>query len=429
MEITKIVLTNIRCFEHIEIDLKSEDETKNWLVIIGNNGVGKTTLLRSIALGLCEESGAAGLLSEISEMLRYNTKKGVIRIEIKPNPEYDELAYIETTLTRNEYDEVELNQKVSPRQSHLFNWEDLFACAYGVGRGVFGSDDVSEYAVTDSVYSLFNYKSELQNPELVLRRIQAETNSDELLRKTEKILMLPANAIQLGRKGITINNYYGSAMPISNMADGYSSTITWILDMYGWKLLYEEHLQDIEIRGIVLIDEIENHLHPKWQKQIIKLLSEQFPNVQFIITTHSPICVVGTTDLVDQECLITILKYGENGIVAEFSEPLRDKRVDQILTSYLFGLSTSGDNKIKNDIERYYELSKTVRNDKEDDEMQKLSLHLQEVLGSAETELERKVGAVLNKSLEMLFEEEVQKDIQNESPEKFELLRQLKELL
>jgi predicted ATP-binding protein involved in virulence len=61
MKITKIALQNIRCFKDLEINLTNKDGAKKWLVILGDNGVGKTTLLRSIVLGLCEESSAAGL--------------------------------------------------------------------------------------------------------------------------------------------------------------------------------------------------------------------------------------------------------------------------------------------------------------------------------------------------------------------------------
>ncbi|MCZ6701765.1 MAG: ATP-binding protein, partial [Ignavibacteria bacterium] len=65
MKISNITLDNVRCFEHLEIDLKSEDGVADWTVILGNNGVGKTTILRSIALGITEQSGASGLIDEL----------------------------------------------------------------------------------------------------------------------------------------------------------------------------------------------------------------------------------------------------------------------------------------------------------------------------------------------------------------------------
>ncbi len=62
MYITKVVLENVRCFDDVTLNLESEEgETTMWTVLVGDNGNGNTTLLRSIAMGLCDESSATGL--------------------------------------------------------------------------------------------------------------------------------------------------------------------------------------------------------------------------------------------------------------------------------------------------------------------------------------------------------------------------------
>jgi len=435
MKITKITLTNIRCFEKFEVDLRTEAGIKNWLVILGDNGVGKSTILMSVALGLCEESGASGLLAEAREMIRYNAPEGKIRIDVAPTENYKEEAYIETTLTRSEYDEIKLSQNVYPKKSEYFDWKNLFACAYGIGRGTFGTADIFEYAVTDSVYSLFNYKSELQNPELNLRRIFAEMGEGgikEIFKKLEAILLLPKNSIELTTKsGITVKDHWGIPMQYGAMGDGYASTLTWIMDLFGWKLQYDlqysKHMTDLEVQGIVLIDEIENHLHPSWQKQIIKLLSQQFPKIQFIITTHSPVCVVGTTDLEDNECEIIVLKYGEKGIDSEITSPPRGKRVDQILTSYLFDLFTASDNSVKETIGKYSALYNKKRSNLEETEFQKLKKELEEQFNSSESELEKLVEEAVNKVL-ISMTEQMAVNLDKQTPFNFEIKRQLKNL-
>ncbi len=431
MEITKITLKNIRCFENLEIDLSRHDGAKKWLVILGDNGVGKTTVLRSIALGLCEEAGASALLAELAgEWIRTGAEKGTIRIELKPYPGYNGVASIETTLTRSDYGEYKLQQLNTPKTPSDFSWEKLFVCAYGAGRGVFGTADLSEYAVTDSVYSLFNYKSELQNPELNLRRIASEAvDTSLILRKLEKVLMVKEGAIALNKSGITIDGSWGKSMPTGTLSDGYVGTLTWLLDMYGWKLLFDEKMTDTELRGIIIVDELEQHLHPKWQKQIIKLLSDQFPDVQFITSSHSPLCVIGTTDLNDDECAITVLHQGEGKVLSKSASPPRGKRADQVLTSYLFELYSTSDNQIKNNIEQYNNLYKLERNDSQEVEFQRLYKYLNETLGSAETELEKKVGQVLNNTLNALFADKIKDESVKKSPENFELIRQLNELL
>lgn len=431
MEITKITLTDIRCIKHFEVNLNNQTGAKKWLVLLGDNGVGKTTILRSIALGLCEESGASGLMAEVpGDWIRNGCNKGTIRIELKPYPEYKDTAYIETTLERSEYNEVKVSQEVFPKRPESFDWEKLFVCGYGTSRGVYGTEDLGEYAVTDSVYTLFNYKSRLQNPELILRRWQSDIGGEikNILIKLENILILDTGAIELTRTGIIVKGKWGKAMPLGSLGDGYISTLTWLSDMYGWKLLLEEHSNDVELNGIVIIDEIEQHLHPKWQKQIIKLLSQQFPKVQFITSTHSSLCVIGTTDLEDSECCIAFLSQDEDSVSTTFTTPPRNKRADQVLTSsYLFDLDTASDNAVKEAIQKYYRLYKRDRNKIEEEELQKLKRELEDKLGSTETDLEKLVEKAVNQALVSLTNEANLK-IDEHSPSYFEITRQLKKL-
>jgi energy-coupling factor transporter ATP-binding protein EcfA2 len=429
MEITKVSLRNIRCFEELDIDMGNSHGAKKWMVILGDNGVGKTTVLRSIALGLCEQSGASALLAELAgDWIRSDTPKGTIKIELKPYKEFKGSAYIETTLERVAYGEIKLEQRLSPENPKDFSWEKLFVCAYGAGRGVFGTTDLSEYAVTDSVYSLFNYKSDLQNPELNLRRIESETKDIRpILRKLEKILMVNDGAIELTKSGISINGAWGKSMPTGTLSDGYRGTLTWLLDMYGWKLLFDEHMSDSEVDGIVLIDELEQHLHPKWQQQIITLLSEQFPKIQFIISTHSPLCVIGTTDLNDDECNISVLMQDLNSVVIKTAKPPRGKRADQVLTSYLFDLYTSSDNEIAEEIGRYTRLyNKKERTKQEELELETLRAKLNDELGSPETDLQKLVESAVNNALISLTNDSLEK--LKESPAGLEIKRQLQKL-
>ncbi len=62
MYIKRVKLTNVRCFEHIEIEFENRGSS---IIVAGDNGDGKSTLLRSIAMGLCDESSAAALLREL----------------------------------------------------------------------------------------------------------------------------------------------------------------------------------------------------------------------------------------------------------------------------------------------------------------------------------------------------------------------------
>lgn len=86
-------------------------------------------------------------------------------------------------------------------------------------------------------------------------------------------------------------------MPISFLSDGYRDVIGIVSDIAYRMAILNPHLgKDVlcKTNGLVLIDEIDVHLHPKWQQKILGLLKSLFPEVQFIVTTHSPI-IVSTT--------------------------------------------------------------------------------------------------------------------------------------
>lgn len=85
----------------------------------------------------------------------------------------------------------------------------------------------------------------------------------------------------------------GELMPIANLSAGYQSLLWMIMNLaYRLSLLNPDKAENIdEIPGIVLIDEIDMHLHPKWQWNIVNALEETFPQMQIILATHSPIVI------------------------------------------------------------------------------------------------------------------------------------------
>jgi len=434
MKIKSVKLENIRCFEELKLNFVANSGIINWILILGDNGVGKSTILRSIALGLTEESGASGLLDELgSDWIRKGHKDGKIKIEIEPFPGCKENAYIETLLTEDKFKEVKVRQTVSPKSPKSFNWDDLFVCGYGAGRGISSSESYQEYIITDTVYTLFKYTQPLQNPELNLRRINSLGISErDILSRIEKILMLNDGSITLDFSGIKVSGFWGEKMPLDALGDGYRSSLVWIMDLYGWKILAEGSQNDIknikidEMSGIVLLDEIEQHLHPIWQRRIIKLLKEQFPNIQFIATTHAPLCVIGTTDLKDEECKIAFLCQEEDTVcLIESNKPPRGKRIDQILTSYMFGMTTTSDDETKHQIEKYSRLlSKKALSTEEKKDVQMLKDILNDKFSRGETELERKIS----KAVFDVFESEPTDSKIDPDAVDFEIKRQLKEL-
>ncbi len=80
-------------------------------------------------------------------------------------------------------------------------------------------------------------------------------------------------------------------MPFNYLSDGYRNMVAMLADISYRAIRLNPHLeQDAakKTKGIVLIDELDMHLHPKWQRRIVQDLQNAFPDMQFIATTHSP---------------------------------------------------------------------------------------------------------------------------------------------
>lgn len=409
MYISKIVLDNIRCFgEGFTLDLEKDGKPILWMTFLGDNTTGKTTLLRSIAIGLCDESSAAGLLRESETgYIRRGAKHGTIEITLCGN-DGKKKGKITTIIDRvqcKEYSFEQLRQKVVPKD--FKPWGDIFVCAYGLGRGSAGTGDITGYTAINAVYNLFNYSEGLQNPELVLRRLDAKNKRYQVIRLLKDLLNLKrTDEIILKRDGIVVDGQWGREMPLRDLADGYRATFQWMTDFFGWVISHNPKIARInDVKGIVLIDAMEEHLHPKWQRVIVKQLSDLLPNIQFIAATHSPLIAAGTADLVSSEIIRLRLedRKGVSGNIIP-SDSIKGMRADQVLTSEAFGLPTSRAGQTGDDYTRFRDLYLKDRLDqKEKEELRRLRRVLKDAIAeSGETESDLEVQKRLRSVLKDL---------------------------
>lgn len=122
----------------------------------------------------------------------------------------------------------------------------------------------------------------------------------------------------------------------SQLGYGYRSMITWVVDFAaGLFRLYPDSNNPLAEPAVCLVDEIDLHLHPSWQRRIMGHLSKLFPKTQFIATAHSPLIVQAAADV---KANVVVLKpQGDHVVIDNNPISVEGWRVDQILNSELFG--------------------------------------------------------------------------------------------
>ncbi len=307
-----------------DVEIKNLKPENRWIFLTGENGFGKTSVLQALALGL------RGV-----ESFTFNLEK--------ENPD----CRIEITL--NNSTKSTIKKAIKKR-----------VLAYGSSRLMLLGKD---HAVSPKspVQSLFQNNVALSNIEEKFADWHIKRNENDLLRERYEqaqeafSMLLPRLQIVPNEETneityIELPNDENSEeaqstgyapVQFHQLAAGYKTILVVVGDML--IRLYEEQ-KDVtltsDLSGIVLIDELELHLHPKWQKALPSLLSEIFPQVQFIVSTHSPIPLLGAPE---NSVFLKVNRTKEEGItlqrLEDAEEDISNWLPNIILSSPLFGLT------------------------------------------------------------------------------------------
>jgi hypothetical protein len=390
----RVRLVNIGPFEDLQLDLNS-----SWNVLLGDNGVGKSTILKAIAAGLCgrdSEPYAARLIrtGEPSGMIVLETATTVYQIEIRRRDTGAEISVSPaapltaegwlaigfpplrtTTWGRSRGPTAEgrwspnaqdllplINGEPDPRMDQIKQWiVNLDARMHDL-RG-----DATSSEASKRLLSRFSETIDEITPGLVVRFSRVDRETYQVWMKTDD-----------------------GEVPIEAISQGTVSLISWIgVLLARFFEVYPDAEDPTKGYALVLIDELDAHMHPEWQQSVVDDLQRIFPNAQFVVTTHSPLVVGGLP--ANQ---VIRFQRGEDGRIArtEVSPEMTMGRADQVLTSGLFGLRTTLDTETLGLVEEYKEkLGATHRTKEEEDRFQELRKALQfRIPLSPETPPERK---------------------------------------
>ena len=376
-------LENVRCFGRLQtLSLTDEDANPvQWTLILGDNGVGKTTLLQCLAwmkpvvsedkkreLEFLEPTLSSEENSTLTSLIRigpdvratlsatFSVGRYLQSQERKANGR--DVTIGMTLIGRNgQLQHAQSDQPLNPELNlpeHM-HASDLVMFAYGAARRS-GTLKVDRGNLYNPLASIFRDSAELYDAEDILlnldyRAAKSATDQDKKrLQKVKQVLatVLPdvgceENVRILGPEilsspsepsGVWFKTPYG-VVPLSALSLGYQTTLTWIADLA--LRLYERYPDSpdpLSEPGIVLIDEVDLHLHPHWQRRMMDNLSTCFPAVQFIATAHSPLVVQAA----EGGNLAVLRERDGEASIKMHSESVSAWRADQILASDLFGI-------------------------------------------------------------------------------------------
>lgn len=431
MYLKSVQIKNVRGFESLDFDFergKGTNSFAGWTVITGDNGSGKSAFLKAIAVALVGADAGRSLQPSFRGWRHTKTDESEvseIRIEVFRTQEEDRIksggappqnpfpATIHFRATENARDvqphAYDYRGKVKHYTPHRTIWAvdagGWFSCGYGPFRRIFGaSPEATRQMVapaTERFVTMFQEAASLAEVDQWMRNLhhkQLENKAaekatlDQLLRFLRDDLLPEGMHIdRIDSDGLWLRDRTGSLLSWPDMSDGYRSALALMADIvrhlvnnYGHNDIFSENDEGKSIvnkSGVILIDEIDAHLHPSWQRKIGFWLKTRFPRMQFIVTSHSPLICQAADPFG-----LFVLPVGEDrGTPRQLSSKeyneIISSRSDTILLSNAFGLENTRSQKIVAMRSQYSKLRSKKRagsmlNDQERAELEQLEMFI-----------------------------------------------------
>lgn len=398
MYVRDLTLENFRSFEHARIELNvpgrelGEGRFPNVTLLLGDNGAGKTSVLRAIALAALSPvitsgsgyvpyslvrrvSGREPAVARVQATLELHEQDSLFSPGSGPgrelSPDGGGLIARDAGRSYNHDPKPHLKKvgvEIEPtrgfvdrfRTNGVPDWAEpmwdehspaFLVVGYGAARRV-DSPNANLESIRqktralryDRVAGLFEEAVTLVPLSSWLPHLLRadRTRHFEVVDLINKLLVPHASVLPEAEKGEHLFLINGSELPFAALSDGYRAYIGWIADLlYHICMGAPPRTRLTEQLGIVLIDEIDLHLHPEWQRTVIPTIARTLPNLQFVLTSHSPL-VVGS---LWQENVFVLDSTEHERISHTTIEPSPREvfglSADQILTSGHFGLHST----------------------------------------------------------------------------------------
>lgn len=358
--------------EYIDLDLGPNDDQAAdgtpigpALVILGENAAGKTSLLEAIELALCDDEEREAVASDARPYLLDPGMMGSER-DNQRRPGSVEVTFEDGSTVVLRFGSRGFKRTVTSARDGFPSRLPVFA--YGAYR-LFLKDGVTR-GKDKRIRSLFSVGTPLSNPDAWLFSIRGTPLFDEVVRALRAILSI-GQAFQTIEADESTQGCFlviGSErqesqilltrIPLALVSSGFRAVLGTACDVMR-NLDSSRETSGTTLaksKAIVVIDEIEAHLHPRWKMRIVQGLREALPNVLFVVSTHDPLCLRGLAssrvrvlrrrvrDNEDRDVLPTVVELLDD------LPPIGALTVEQLLTSDFFQLFSTDDEAFEIDV-------------------------------------------------------------------------------
>jgi Leucine-rich repeat (LRR) protein len=414
--ITTARVLNFKIFKNIEIKL-----SKNINILLGNNGLGKTSLLQAITLGLLPIENN-NYPDNLNDFINFSSEKSDLIINWGENenrklfifsqgkPAEEEpitppsqllLSYGVNFNTNKEQDHSKIVNELVDGYSELYFTKSIFEDNYrnlydpliilkylddkiitskGLNKDNIKERVIKEYGKTKfSDKSISKQISEVTTEIVFINQLILNTLNEylSLVEKSEQIQIV----FHEKEQRYYFTDLYKNKLELQQLSEGYKDHVLLITDILvrilsaREKLFHKERKITInkvlfkKINAVILIDEFDRHLHPSWQRKLLSKFKDDFPNIQFILTTHNPMSILDR----DANEIIE-LKTNETGniIPCIHAEGTKYLDISKIYLKYFVKDIVSKE--LHDDIEEYNEL--LISNKTNTDEFKQLETKL-----------------------------------------------------
>lgn len=349
MYLVDLELKNVRAIRQMKVDFRDTDsisKTRRWTVLLGENGCGKSTVLKSIGLLLAGSEALPDLLGSPDQWIHNDAKQAVLQATICTDRGEERQLRLELNRGDGRDMVIKRNAKGLKLLDAALRHTDrnYFIAGYGafrrppgVGTRPISSAGMGRAAQLGTMFSNEDNLVSLEQWAIDRDYVTGDSGRGLIAEALDKLLPgMKFKRIDKATRSVVMSTIDGD-VPLRQLSEGYQAMAAWAGDLlFRMTEAFQDRQDPLSARGVLLIDEMDMHLHPLWKRNLIDFLNSAFPKLQIVATTHSPLSI--------QQCgegeLFVVRREAEGPSLIAFKGDPSRLRLSELFLSPLIGLDT-----------------------------------------------------------------------------------------